>query len=202
MGTSSADFDPIKRDRGRSRLFLTGAVLIFLMAGLFLWNRDSDDYVRGPVIKRAVAVITGPTVEGTVYFSQNSPKEAVTITGSLRNVSPNANRGFHIHELGDATDGCISSGSHYNPEGKTHGSPQDSTRHVGDLGNVRSNSSGIVTLSISDSKISLNGQYSIIGRTVVIHDGTDDLGRGGNEDSLKTGNAGGRAGCAVIGIAS
>jgi len=94
MGTSSADFDPIKRDRGRSRLFLTGAVLIFLMAGLFLWNRDSDDYVRGPVIKRAVAVITGPTVEGTVYFSQNSPKEAVTITGSLRNVSPNANRGF------------------------------------------------------------------------------------------------------------
>ncbi|KAF8507511.1 superoxide dismutase [Hysterangium stoloniferum] len=200
MGTPSLDYEPIKR--GRGRLFLTGAVLVFLMAGLFLWNRDSDDYVRGPVIKRAVAVITGPTVQGTVYFSQDSPKGTVTITGSLKNVAPNANRGFHIHELGDATDGCTSSGSHYNPDGKTHGSPQSSTRHTGDLGNVRSNSSGVVALDISDSKISLNGQYSIIGRTVVIHDGTDDLGKGENDDSLKTGNAGGRAGCAVIGIAS
>lgn len=29
--------------------------------------------------------------------------------------------------------------------------------------------------------------------------GLDDLGKGGHPDSLKTGNAGGRAGCAVIG---
>jgi len=29
--------------------------------------------------------------------------------------------------------------------------------------------------------------------------GVDDLGQGGNADSRKTGNAGGRAGCGVIG---
>lgn len=29
-------------------------------------------------------------------------------------------------------------------------------------------------------------------RSVVIHAGTDDLGKGGNEESFKTGNAGGR----------
>lgn len=39
-----------------------------------------------------------------------------------------------------------------------------------------------------------------MGRAIVVHTGTDDLGLGGNEGSLKNGNSGGRAGCGVIGM--
>lgn len=48
--------------------------------------------------------------------------------------------------------------------------------------------------------VKLLGANSILGRTVVVHAGTDDLGKGGHAESKKTGNAGGRPACGVIGI--
>lgn len=52
---------------------------------------------------------------------------------------------------------------------------------------------------MSDPHITLFGQYSVIGRTIVVHEGVDDLGKGGHELSKTTGNAGGRLACGVIG---
>jgi superoxide dismutase, Cu-Zn family len=68
-----------------------------------------------------------------------------------------------LSTLGDATNGCLSSGSHYNPLEKNHGAPSDTDRHVGDLGNIESDKYGEATINLSDDLISLNGVRSIIG---------------------------------------
>lgn len=87
-----------------------------------------------------------------------------------------------------------------NPHNKTHGAPSDSERHVGDLGNFKTDAQGNAEGTVSDKFIKLIGPESVLGRTVVVHAGTDDLGKGENEESKKTGNAGARPACGVIGI--
>ncbi|KAH6888020.1 superoxide dismutase [Thelonectria olida] len=152
---------------------------------------------------KAVAVLRGDSnVKGTVTFEQDSESSPTTITYDLSGQDANAKRGFHIHTFGDNTNGCTSAGPHFNPHGKTHGAPTDEARHVGDLGNIDTDAQGNSKGSVQDSLVKLIGPHSIVGRTVVVHAGTDDLGKGDNEESLKTGNAGPRPACGVIGISN
>jgi Cu/Zn superoxide dismutase len=85
--------------------------------------------------------------------------------------------------------------------GKSHGAPSDSQRMVGDLGNLEADASGVARVDCKDTSISLVGPHSILGRSLVIFAGEDDQGRGGHEQSLKTGNSGPRIAAGVIGIA-
>ena len=49
--------------------------------------------------------------------------------------------------------------------------------------------------------MTLFGEKSCIGRSFVVHRDVDDLGKGGYEDSKKTGHAGPRLACGVIALA-
>ncbi|CUM55411.1 unnamed protein product [Debaryomyces tyrocola] len=152
---------------------------------------------------KAVAVLRGDSkVNGVVNFEQSSESDPTSITWEITGNDSNALRGFHVHTFGDNTNGCTSAGPHFNPFTKEHGAPEDDNRHVGDLGNVTTDASGIAKGSKQDLFVKLIGQNSILGRTIVIHAGTDDLGKGGNAESKKTGNAGGRPACGVIGSLS
>ena len=73
-------------------------------------------------------------------------------------------------------------------------------RHVGDLGNIQTNGKGEAKYTFYDNFIKLRGSKSnIVGRGLIIHEDEDDCGHGNNAESLKTGNAGKRIACAVIG---
>ncbi|XLR26203.1 hypothetical protein S83_054103 [Arachis hypogaea] len=85
---------------------------------------------------------------------------------------------FHIHALGDTTNGCNSTGPHFNPLNKYHGAPADHHHHAGDLGNILAGPDGVAEISITDSQIPLSRVHSILGRAVVVHADPDDLGRG------------------------
>jgi len=147
----------------------------------------------------AVAVLDNGPVKGTVRFVEEGSK--VKIILDLKGLNPSKKQGFHVHQFGDLTEGCASACAHFNPFDKPHGGPDSKDRHVGDLGNVVADKNGKAKYSFYDSMIKLRGKCNVIGRMIVIHADEDDLGLGGNAESLKTGNAGKRLSCAVIGYA-
>ncbi|XP_009366463.1 superoxide dismutase [Cu-Zn] 2-like [Pyrus x bretschneideri] len=151
---------------------------------------------------KAVALITGDSnVRGSLHFLQDSNGGPTRIQGRISGLSPGLH-GFHIHALGDTSNGCNSTGPHFNPLKKEHGAPSDKERHAGDLGNVVAGPDGVAEVSLQDWQIPLSGPDSILGRAVVVHADPDDLGKGGHELSKTTGNAGARVGCGIIGLKS
>lgn len=142
---------------------------------------------------KAICVIqpkTGSQVIGAVTFSE--VEGGVRIIADIGGLTP-GKHGFHIHEHGDcsAHDGSTA-GGHFNPTGKKHGGPDSAERHMGDLGNLEANEYGFAHYDRVDKGLSLEGQYSIIGKSIVIHEGEDDL------KSDPTGNSGARIGCGEI----
>ncbi|CAI0432297.1 unnamed protein product, partial [Linum tenue] len=128
------------------------------------------------MVKAVVVLGNSDGVKGTVYFTQEGDGPT-TVTGDISGLKPGLH-GFHVHAMGDTTNGCMSTGPHFNPHGKEHGAPEDEDRHAGDLGNVTVGDDGTATFTIVDKHIPLTGPHSIIGRAVVVHADPDDLGKG------------------------
>ena len=166
---------------------------------------------------KAICVLTNvenKKIKGHIEFSivKKNKKNMMKITLNIEGLKP-GKHGFHIHEKGNLLEGCGSLCAHFNPDNTTHGDINDSknNRHAGDLGNIIADKNGVCKQILYDKIIKLNGKYNIVGRSVVIHENEDDLGLGGldengeiidkkvHKESLKTGNAGKRIACGIIG---
>ncbi|KAL1489338.1 hypothetical protein ABEB36_014254 [Hypothenemus hampei] len=176
-------------------LFLIAYKMLFQLLGFFLACSTLTVYAENTAVVNIQNNGTS-NVSGLVYFNETS--DGILITGTIKGLEPGLH-GFHVHIYGDLSNGCLSTGAHFNPTNVSHGGPNDSVRHIGDLGNIEANKDGIATLNFTDKIITLSGANNIVGRGVVVHEGEDDLGKGDFEDSKTTGHALSRVGCGVIG---
>ena len=187
-------------------IYLLVSIIIIFLVYKYIMPTKKDKII-------AIASLTNVTVRGLkgyIEFEEDLKTNEVIIKLHIDGL-PRGKHAFHIHQAGDLTDSCASACSHFNPTGKTHGGPKSKVRHVGDLGNIQNGKNGNVRTRFRDKVIKLRGKNNIVGRSIVIHEGPDDFGVGGldkhgnvvdkkeHAESLKTGNAGSRIACGVIG---
>ncbi len=144
---------------------------------------EKNNYVRN-----AKACVKGnnqaPALKGNVTFTQKP--DGVIVTAQIQGL-PQSETGFyalHIHE-GENCGGMdfAETGGHYNPKGMPH------PKHAGDLPPLLSYHGGMAFMQVMTSRFRVE---EIIGRTVVIHSGTDDF------QSQPAGNAGTKIACGLI----
>jgi Cu-Zn family superoxide dismutase len=142
-----------------------------------------------------------PGFAGRVTFTRVGAQ--VRVVADVAGITPPGNHGFHLHENGKCerdTSGAgkdfTTAGGHFNPAGAPHACPDAAAHHAGDLGNIVINADGTGHLDVTTSALSLSGPSSVVGRSVILHAGTDDC------TTQPTGNAGGRLACGVIAAGS
>jgi copper chaperone for superoxide dismutase len=143
--------------------------------------------IGGTEYGTAVSIIEGNNnVKGVVRFVQVEENKC-SVEATISGLSAGKKHGLHVHEYGDISEGDATVGDHWNPYNKKHGTVYDTEKHAGDLGNVVVDHNGDATLVVESDALKVR---DIIGRSVVLKEGEDDLGRGGNEESERSGNAG------------
>ena len=149
-------------------------------------------YTSGPSATAKLEPTRGNTTAGTVTFVQSG--DVVKVSGSITGLKPNAEHGFHVHEKGDCSSGDgMSTGGHFNPTAKPHGSHGAGEHHTGDLPSLKAAKYGVAAYSFVSKSISVGGPMTdIVGKGLIVHRDPDDY------KTQPTGNAGPRLACAVI----
>uniref|UniRef100_F6Y0R2 Superoxide dismutase copper chaperone n=1 Tax=Xenopus tropicalis TaxID=8364 RepID=F6Y0R2_XENTR len=124
--------------------------------------------VQSKNLGAAVAMMSGEGSIQGVVRFIQTSENTCIIEGTLDGLSPGLH-GIHVHEFGDISNGCESCGEHYNPHRNSHGGPGEDDR-----------------------------VYDIIGRSLVVDEGEDDLGHGCHPLSKITGNSGRRLASGII----
>ena len=143
------------------------------------------------ISEMAVAVFN-TYIKGEVLVSDY--RQGVKIKAHFTKLPP-GKHGFHIHKAGDLRgEGCMGLCEHYDIGNNDHGG-EKGERHTGDLGNIELQN-GVFQKEYYIKGIRVNDLW---GRSIIVHEDEDDLGKGMFDDSKITGHSGKRIGCAIFG---
>ncbi|WP_410005509.1 superoxide dismutase family protein [Aequorivita nionensis] len=137
---------------------------------------------------------SGSTAQGEAYFSEENG--TVTLEAKFSGLKPGTHA-IHLHEKADcSSDDGKSSGGHWNPTHQKHGKWGDPEGyHKGDIGNFEADAEGMGKISMKTDEWCIgcgDENKDIIGKAIIIHEGTDDF------VTQPTGDAGGRVACGGI----
>ena len=168
-------------------MFIVASIGLGLSVGCEMFERnDNKSGTRSAQAQRTAVARVGPSqaattrpvnnnVTGTVTFTQNQDGQ-VKVVADLSGLSPNSEHAFHLHDKGDLSAPDLpSAGPHFNPAGTKHGGLHAEHRHAGDLGNIKADADGKAHAEITLEDISLGGENSIIGKSIIVHAKADDL---------------------------
>lgn len=138
-------------------------------------------------------------LEGVVRFWQSTDSDVggVVVYVHMRGV-PKGLHGFHAHQ-----SVCSQKMGHLSLPGQIHGGLNETNSHLGDFGNLESvGPQGTVRETLLLQRVSLipGHPQSLIGNSLVLHSGRDDLGefRATSAGSATSGNSGFRIACGNI----
>jgi Cu-Zn family superoxide dismutase len=147
---------------------------------------------KAPEARADIEAKSGSTVRGWALVTE-LPAGGAHVHVYLEHTPPGTH-GLHIHEKGDCSDPeGKNAGGHFNPAGMPHAGPTAMQRHAGDLGNIEITWDGTGYLDVDSDMLTVRpGPNSVVGRSVIVHEKSDDM------TTQPTGNAGGRIGCGVF----
>lgn len=176
----------------RATTFAAALLATLMVPGAAL-AADADKTAGGQPAAMATFIGTEGSEIGTAEITPTV--DGALIHAEIEGLPADSWVAFHIHETGTCTadDGFKSAGGHFNPTGAKHGFLVDGGPHAGDMPNQYVDGDGVLRTQVLNTAVTLNeGDTAILGKAIVIHDGTDDY------ESQPSGDAGSRIACAVI----
>lgn len=159
-------------------------------------EQDVASEGAAPVTTEGETTLLSPAGEpiGTVSYVEEG--SGIQLRVSVEGLAP-GEHAVHLHTTGLCeTPDFSSAGGHWNPMGNEHGRDNPAGAHLGDLANMNVSEDGTGSATYMVAGVSFAGVEPALsdadGTALMIHEGPDDY------VTDPTGNAGGRAACAVL----